>query len=98
MPTQRTRIVTLSDPVLDALCVEEMLLVAIEPSDELLVFEVFPADDTLLLPMIESSPILKLADSSEHKCLIVHILKPVNVDEHVVLYNLLHYEQAVQYN
>ena len=63
---ERARVVALHDPVADALGVEEVLLVAVEAGDVLPLLKVLPTDDAFLLPMIEASPELKLADRPEN--------------------------------
>ena len=60
MSTEWTAIISLFDPVLDAFRMEEMLVMAIQPSDKLFVFEVLPADDALFFAVIEASSELEL--------------------------------------
>jgi len=78
---ERTRVVALLDPVLDALCVEEVLLVAVEASDVLFVLEVLPANDAFFFTMEEPSPKLEFAYTSKYRNLMVEVLKPIYIHE-----------------
>ena len=84
------------DPVLDAPRVEEVLLVAVEACHELLILKVLPADHTLLLAVVESSPVLELVHSPQHKHLVVVVLKSVNIDKHVMLQDLFEHHDTVE--
>ena len=66
MSTEWTAIISLFDPVLDAFRMEEMLVMAIQPSDKLFVFEVLPADYALFFAVIEASSELELRNRPQH--------------------------------
>ena len=54
MSTEWTGVVALADPVLYTFGVEEVLRMTIQPGDVLLLLEILPAYDALLLTMVES--------------------------------------------
>ena len=60
---------------------KEMLLMAIEASDVLLVFEVLPAYDTFFFPMVKPSSKFEFADGAKDVYLVVEVLKSVEVLE-----------------
>ena len=54
MSTERTGVVALADPVLYTFGMEEVLRMTIQPGDVLLLLEILPAYDALLLTMVET--------------------------------------------
>lgn len=83
------------DPVLYAFGVEKMLFMAVESRDKLLILEVRPANNALLLSMVEASAVLELVDGPEDEDLVVVVLEPVDIDEHVVLNDLFEDHDAI---
>ena len=97
MSTHGTRIVALFDPVLDALCVEEVLLMASQPGNVLFVPKVLPAYNARLFSMVKASSEPKLADILENIDLMIEVLKPTEVYKQVMAQNVLENEEAVHY-
>ena len=64
-----------SDPLLDALCVEDMLLVTVQRGHEVITTEVAPADGTLphetILALIKTRILLLLLSLLSLKCCLV---------------------------
>ena len=58
LSAERTRIIAFFYPVFNAFGVEEVLVVAIQDADVLLVPENIPANDAVFLVVVESSPVL----------------------------------------
>lgn len=95
MSTQRTGIVPLADPVFDTFGVEEVLRMAIEPCDVLLLLEIRPAYDAFLFTMIE--PILEseFANTIDKRYLLVIAIEPINIQEQVVMHVLFQNETVI---
>jgi hypothetical protein len=65
LPTQRTGVVSLLDPVLDALRVKKVLLVAIQNCYILSGPKYVPTYDTVLFTVVKSYSMSKLADTPQ---------------------------------
>jgi len=74
---------------------EEMLLMAVQSSNVLFVFEVLPADDTFFLTMIKACSKPILAHCSKHIDLMIKVFKSVNVLEDVLLNDILEHKKTL---
>lgn len=74
---------------------EEVLGMAVQSSDVLLLLEVLPADDAFFFTVVEASSEFEFADAAEHRNLVVVVLESVNIKEKVMVYDFLKYQQAI---
>lgn len=92
---KRARVVALLNPVFDTFRMEEVLGMAVQSSDVLLLLEVLPADDAFFFTVVEASSEFEFADAAEHRNLVVVVLESVHIKEKVMMYDFLKYQQPI---
>lgn len=92
---KRARVVALLNPVFDAFRMEEVLSMAVQASDVLLLLEILPTDDAFFFTVVEASSEFEFADAAEHRNLVVVVLESVDIKEKVMMYDFLKYQQAI---